>query len=475
MASYNYLDSVNPNLVCCICRMPFMNPVTTTTCAHTFCRECITKSLENTSQCPIDRLPLRIANLQPAGPIIRSLVDELNVECTNRPLGCTHTCQRQLLSVHISNSCPFEKISCPDEDCKEIIFREDINQHRRSHTTMLCSKCGEDVQRLGLEAHGSVCSGKFTTCNFCDSELEYTSQASHSEICPKVTVPCPHNSNGCSWEGGRSEISSHLETCAYHAIRGFFAINKARMSVLEDENVVLKRRVDTLETHLRMVECELQAVKIALGPWYHNSLGSNPQHHLSTDLPFDLQPSSASTSHIGHDEHARHGVDNTSQPLSEHPDIIASFFPNEELPETTRQPVLPRSNSAATSNQGWDSFTGHNAGIRQSQHNTVAPLNLSTTLEGSLEALRQSIVTISTSLDSLGRRNEIALNNESFRINEEIMSLKANMHGLRMQVHAILMDRNAQVIRRVQDSQDSWPTLQRFAGPIQPSGPGTKL
>lgn len=457
--------------------MPFIDPFTTTTCSHTFCRECISKSLENALQCPIDRLPLRTANLQPAGPIIRSLVDELLVECTNRPLGCTHTCQRQLLSVHISNSCPFWKIPCPDEDCKETIYRKDVNQHRSSHTTVPCERCGEDIQTVGLEAHSSLCSGRFITCKFCESELEYSVQASHPAICPEVTVSCTHNGNGCQWEGKRIALSSHLGSCPYHAISGFFAINKSRLSVLEDENTVLKRRVDTLEAHSRMVGCELQAIKRALGPWYHNSLGLNPQLHLSTELPYELQPSSASTSQNGHNEHTRPSVDNISQSPLDHPDILASFFPNEDPPDLPRPPAPPRitSNSSATSNQGWDSYNGSNTGTRPNLHNVVAPLNLSTTLEGSMEALRQSIVTLSTSLDSLGRRNDIALSNETYRINEEIMSLKANMHGLRMQVHAILMDRNAQVIRRVQDVQDSWTTPQRFAGPVQPPGPGTKL
>ncbi|KAG7098721.1 hypothetical protein E1B28_000634 [Marasmius oreades] len=477
MATYNYIDPVNANLVCCICRMPFIYPYTTTTCAHTFCRDCITKSLETTSQCPIDRLPLREANLQPAGPIIRSLVDELLVECVNRHLGCMHTCQRQLMPVHISNSCPFESIPCPDQDCKEMIFRKDANQHRDSHKTMLCNKCGEDIQSIGLKAHGSACSGRFTTCEFCESELEHSMQASHLVVCQEITVACTHDIDGCAWEGKRSELSAHLTSCAYHAISGFFAINKARITALEDENAVLKRRVDTLEALLRMAGCELQAAKIALGPWYHYSLNLHPQLHLPTELPFDLQPSSASTSQNGSDEQVGDNPVGPSSVPSEHPDILASFFPNEDLPDLPRLPAPPRvpSISSTTSSQGWESFTVNNTGIRQNLHNAVAPLNLSTTLEGSLEALRQSIVTISTSLDSLGRRNDIALTNETFRINEEIMSLKANMHGLRMQVHAILMDRNAQVIRRVQDSQDGWPAPQRFPGSIQSSGPGTKL
>lgn len=64
----------------------------------------------------------------------------------------------------------------------------------------------------------------------------------------------------------------------------------------------------------------------------------------------------------------------------------------------------------------------------------IAPLNLTTSLEGSLAGLRESLVTVAASVDSMGRRNEIALSNEVMRLGEEIMSLRANVHGLRMQV-----------------------------------------
>jgi hypothetical protein len=61
-------------------------------------------------------------------------------------------------------------------------------------------------------------------------------------------------------------------------------------------------------------------------------------------------------------------------------------------------------------------------------------LNLSTTLEGALAGVRASVVALAGAVDSLGRRSDIALTNETLRLNEEVMSLRANVHGLRMQV-----------------------------------------
>lgn len=64
----------------------------------------------------------------------------------------------------------------------------------------------------------------------------------------------------------------------------------------------------------------------------------------------------------------------------------------------------------------------------------VAPLDLGTTLIGTLEGLRESVVGVAAGIDSLGRRSEIALANESLRLGEEVVSMRGAVHGLRMQV-----------------------------------------
>jgi hypothetical protein len=64
----------------------------------------------------------------------------------------------------------------------------------------------------------------------------------------------------------------------------------------------------------------------------------------------------------------------------------------------------------------------------------VAPLDLGTNLVGTLEGLRESVVGVAGGVDSLGRRSEIALANETLRLGEEVISLRAGVHGLRMQV-----------------------------------------
>ena len=56
-------------------------------------------------------------------------MDELQVECVHREQGCDHTCQRQLLSVHLRKECAYSEELCQEEGCMERVFRKDIGTH----------------------------------------------------------------------------------------------------------------------------------------------------------------------------------------------------------------------------------------------------------------------------------------------------------------------------------------------------------
>jgi hypothetical protein len=67
--------------VCAICHNPFIDPVTTSSCKHTFCKSCIIQSLTHRRLCPIDRSQIDQSTLQDAGPVVR------NVSCRAPLLG----------------------------------------------------------------------------------------------------------------------------------------------------------------------------------------------------------------------------------------------------------------------------------------------------------------------------------------------------------------------------------------------------
>ncbi|KAG8797927.1 hypothetical protein FRC17_007604 [Serendipita sp. 399] len=76
--------------------------------------------------------------------------------------------------------------------------------------------------------------------------------------------------------------------------------------------------------------------------------------------------------------------------------------------------------------------------IRTQPHSPIPPVNVETTLEGSLWSLRQSVVTLSTEFESLSRRQDMHYTTELLRLHEEVASLRATVHGLRMQVHTFM-------------------------------------
>ncbi|KAF8210425.1 hypothetical protein K438DRAFT_1570911 [Mycena galopus ATCC 62051] len=434
---FNYVVEPNSNLLCCICHMPFVEPLTTRTCSHTFCNGCIVQAISHVRQCPIDRSALSLDDLLPANSIIRSLVDELIVECIHRPSGCTHTCQRQLLTAHVMTDCPFGLVPCPKGECTENLARLDTESHSCSAHTL-------------------------APCDFCTLELPQRDLPAHNISCPEARVPCPQAPNGCGWTGPRAALASlHTAACPYEAMKGFFTLNSTKFARLAEENLILRHKIETLESAVQSSKRELQSAKTALGPWYRPdgvyplsaySRSSPP----SADLPPDLQPASASSSSSTSStpSHARRFSLRANDVLDHAPQDLAPYFPPVSADEPyLRDRALDLGTRRRTLPAGWEPPAPF-GGAGMPQHTQVAPLNLSTTLEGALDGVRESVVALGGAVDSLGRRSDIALTNETLRLNEEIMSLRANVHGLRMQVHTIMMDRNAQVTGRSADMQN---------------------
>ncbi|KAH7888472.1 hypothetical protein F5I97DRAFT_1803877 [Phlebopus sp. FC_14] len=414
MPTLNYVEPPNSNLICCICRAPFSNPATTTTCMHTFCYDCVVEAVRHSPQCPVDRSYLSLDVLVPANPIVKHLVDELIVECPQRAVGCTHTCQRQLLQSHLNDVCQYVTLPCSEKDCDQ-------------------------------SNHYSECSSKTAKCSSCSSDFPRSQTQDHVATCPEVQVPCTQSDKGCPWTGPRRELSkSHILSCPYESMKGYFTINNARLSSLTAENACLRQRIQALEGMVQTMQREMRSLKTVLGPWYQSEIhrtnrsasvhGSayyqenNPQGHASTSTPPNQVP-------------ITDAIDTLFPPAHPGADALAPYFPDAGYGS---EPYIHTQTRRPSS--GILDVHTHQRSLPLSP---VAPLNLSTSLEGSLNGLRESIVAVSASVDSLARRNDIALTNESMRINEELGSLKYVVHGIRLQLHRVMMDRNAQVTGRM--------------------------
>ncbi|EPQ52551.1 hypothetical protein GLOTRDRAFT_79656 [Gloeophyllum trabeum ATCC 11539] len=456
-ASYNYVNAVDPNLMCCICRSPFVEPTTTRTCAHTFCYECIVHSIQITPQCPVDRSPLAPEDLYPADPVVRNLVDELIVECPERKSGCRHTCQRQLLASHMKDSCEFVKAPSDAEGGDATVSRKGSDRHDH------------------------------------DAEEDESSGDQEAVTAPDETSSQPPHEVGI-----------------------------ARLS---EENTLLKMRIDALEGLVRIMTKEMQAVKNALGPWFRpEPYAAAPSYFLergdSRQPPAPAEPDEfdfPQSSEVDIRQNVYVQPESRQDMLSPHPDQMPHVprhpvhFPliDPATPESyahltsltaDQYPINPFAGDLDPSSPRSHAPPSHQPpGLAASASNpsyaspvpsvpsastSVAPLNLSTTLYGALSGLHESIVSVSTNVDSLARRTEITMNTDHAMMAEEMRVVKAAVHGLRMQVHAIMMDRNAQVTGRAsgvaQSSLDGpyegspgpgWPILGQYLSPPRPFPP----
>ncbi|KAI0779661.1 hypothetical protein C8Q74DRAFT_706933 [Fomes fomentarius] len=421
MASYYYKDSPNANLVCCICRSPFVDPCTTRTCCHTFCYECIAQAISVNGQCPIDRAPLALHDLMPADPVIRNLVDELIVSCPQEPLGCTHTCQRLLLSVHLSDSCQYMEVGCTNARCGQRVMRKDVKDHRCSDVT------GESKEQ----------------------------RQSASAVDPQEKETPPIVASSAPAASTRPTVD------------------------LAAENTMLRLRLSALESVVHALRAEMFAVKHALGPWYRPEV--QPEL-LPEERSEDMQDSSEAFERQLAEELAAQpavsGSDISSSPTSRDPTDIASYFPPAEGPlhaAPARQsrhrstsgvlpiypphssgqahpygPISPASNtyqagftnSAPNVLYGTAAFQtpGQTSGMSYSQGTSfgaashaaisIPPLDPMKPLPDTLATLHSSLATLAGALGTLAATRSA----ESLRTAEELRGLRAAMHGLRMQV-----------------------------------------
>ncbi|TFK49715.1 hypothetical protein OE88DRAFT_1682773 [Heliocybe sulcata] len=455
--THNYVGIVDANLICCICRSPFIEPTTTRTCAHTFCYDCILHSIRITPQCPVDRSPLVPGDLAPADPVVRNLVDELSVECPERDAGCTYTGQRQLLASHLKESCRYTRVPCEADECDAMILRKGQGHHRHD---------SKDVP----------------------------GRDDFSETAEPASAPAQSSSRSSTSEAN------------------------ARLS---EENTLLKTRVEALEGLVRILTKEMQAVKTALGPWVrpesHSASSSmsplsyfdhrhvsgqvySPSTQTEQSNPFDFPT-------LSEDYHSRAPPSVSEAPQDYYTNIDQPSVPRLPAPWPLNDPATPETYaylSALTSNMyPSNAFTtdphpspphthaplppqpqSSPSNAPASYPNPIAPLNLSTTVFGALSGLHESIVSVSTNVDSLARRTEITMNTDRAMMSEEMRVVKAAVHGLRMQVHAIMMDRNAQVTGRTsgptQASLDhpqeeghvpGWPPLLQHLNYLRPFPP----
>lgn len=211
----NYPDTIDDNLLCPICKMPFVTPVTTP-CDHTFCFDCIKQSCETSETCPVDRKAFRPRNVKPASRLVRNQLDTLIVECPNTERGCTEKTKREDVVMH-AYKCDFALTRCPDDTCNKKVVKWLAAKDECLHHEAACPYCDAHIEVASMHDHiEKTCPKNQTTCEACDEPVRKSDMAEHEESrCVEADAPCDYAEYGCKHKAKRKLLAEHHDECLY--------------------------------------------------------------------------------------------------------------------------------------------------------------------------------------------------------------------------------------------------------------------
>ncbi|KAL2755293.1 hypothetical protein ACRALDRAFT_1064537 [Sodiomyces alcalophilus JCM 7366] len=212
-----YVDAVDDNLLCPICKMPFVTPVTTP-CDHTFCFDCLKQACETRHVCPIDRKKFRPKNVRATSRLLRNQLDSLMVACPNAERGCEENMRREDVVMH-THKCDYTLAACPDATCPKKVTTRLLRKNEKKclHTATACPYCETQTEKATMDEHIiRDCPKNTTTCASCGKDTRKSDLDKHlKRECPEVDAACDYTEYGCRHRAKRMLLAEHHETCVY--------------------------------------------------------------------------------------------------------------------------------------------------------------------------------------------------------------------------------------------------------------------
>lgn len=146
----DYVAQVDENLVCPICRCPFIDPIRLP-CDHTFCQDCVDSAfsgeIETLRLCPTCRTATSGQDTLPVPRFVLRMLDELMVECPKR---CQVRVCRGDVNDHLACYCAESEEECDSEQCGLAVSRK-LKGRGCLHQMKACDHCGEAVMEKDFE------------------------------------------------------------------------------------------------------------------------------------------------------------------------------------------------------------------------------------------------------------------------------------------------------------------------------------
>jgi len=249
-----YVDTVNENLMCPICRAVLVNPVTTP-CDHTFCQQCIEDSLEHNESCPLDRSPMpRDKKLKRSPKIILNQLDGLEVKCPC----CEHVVSRSTVEKHMEKYCSEALMRCPgrnsDKECPSYVKRK-TSKKGCLHYPAQCPDCQLSLQQIDMEEHlEDSCPARFMDCELCKIEILRCAESEHKGKCPEVVAPCQWVEYGCQHKAKRQDLHLHDDECGFRHVGLMISLLKLEIRDLQTQVSSLTEVNDRQERRIKYLE-----------------------------------------------------------------------------------------------------------------------------------------------------------------------------------------------------------------------------
>lgn len=441
MRLLDYVSKYDENLMCPICRCPFVDPVVLNECDHIFCRDCIRQCwtaytpLGPRGDCPTCRTSAKLGPRTAVSKILVNMCEDLVVKCPKSEDGCTAEVKRGEVQDHVTIYCGYAQIECPDEDCDLPVRRKD-SVEGCLHYGVSCMDCHENMPKAQLESHWrNECADRKVTCNLCEGEIFFRERKDHqNKTCPAITVPCPGAAIGCIFRSKRGALETHAKNCTLATLAPVLQKQKERLDEQEAAQRELSRKLEVLEGGFASMQhimygrtdgnAEADESRIPLLSAYNRlqsttTLDESRPDTSASDFHFPVPPSGRPTP-----SPAPAAAPSRAAPLPPAPrpsDLPEPYTTDFDLP-------LP-----------FPAASGPYA----------SPLHHLLSMH---ENLRDELSRTSSALAELDGRHSMQILNENLRTREEISYLGAQVAGVSRQVHWLT---SAQLQRQQGRSQEA--------------------
>ncbi|KAF9941431.1 hypothetical protein BGZ67_005013 [Mortierella alpina] len=419
--SLQYLEPTQTSLQCSVCCEYFTEPVSAP-CGHTFCRTCIVQALEVRSGCPLCRTTIDPSSLYEVIALSR-ICDELPVYCPHKALGCNHTCQRIQIGQHLKDDCVYIGTLCRVEECRKKLLKKDLSEHMEScpYKRVDCLMCNTKVQKSQLSEHHKTCPAESVTCPHCETTRTRLRHMEHVKECPRQIIPCSLSEFGCPWTGPRLELeATHIPQCPYEAIRGFLEISKTKMEALEQENKQLRGMFHDIRP-------QVQQLRDQVGELAESVQLITQQEQQQAANGGGAGAYGGAIGMYGYMDNMYQHQGSHHQPMVSRNDSYDMILAGDGIVDNENEMrIMNRNNSL-----GAESMVSNSGGVAVDAHELLISEN---------ERIKSEIETLTAGLASLESKQNMAIMTESMRMQEEVQSLRAVCHGLRMQMHYLLLE-----------------------------------